>query len=119
MIHTELKRDIRSKTSDRNAANIRRILADCLTIPEGERDNTLNVGALCLIKRYGRDTEDARQEYESLVSLCEGELDPGQSEKCYKSALGKFEKDIKNNTDYDPDKYLLDTQRDYNLKPAD
>jgi hypothetical protein len=79
----------------------------------------LNVGALCLIKRYGGDTEDARQEYERLVSLCEGELDPGQSEKSYKSALGQLEKDIKNNPAYDPDKYKIDTESDFNLKPAD
>jgi P4 family phage/plasmid primase-like protien len=116
---TEFMRNFRSNPSESNAAKIRRILAEDLPIPEGERDNTLNVGALCLIKRYGGDTEDARQEYEKLVSLCEGELDPGQSEKCYKSALGKFEKDIKNNPDYDPDKYFLDAQSDFNLKPAD
>jgi hypothetical protein len=102
--------------SESNAARIRRILAKGLAIPEGERDNTLNVGALCLIKRHGGDTEDAKQEYEKLVSLCDGELDPGQAEKCYKSALGKFERDIKNSPDYDPDKYA---ESDFDLKPAD
>lgn len=102
---SEYLKNFCSNLSESNAARIRRILAVGLPIPEGERDNTLNVGALCLIKRHGGDTEDARQEYDRLVSLCDGELDPGQPEKCYKSALGKFEKDIKNSPDYDPDKY--------------
>lgn len=116
---SEYIRGFCSNPSESNAARIRRILAEGLPIPEGERDNTLNVGALCLIKRHGGDTEDARQEYEKLVSLCEGELDPGQPEKCYKSALGKFEKDIKDSPDYDPDKYKIDTETDFDLKPAD
>ena len=48
---TEFMRNFRSNPSESNAAKIRRILAEDLPIPEGERDNTLNVGALCLIKR--------------------------------------------------------------------
>jgi len=116
---SEYLKNFRSNSSESNAARIRRILADGLPIPEGERDNTLNVGALCLIKRHGWDTEDARQEYDRLISLCEGELDPGQPEKCYKSALGKFEKDIKSSPDYDPDKFKIDAESDFDLKPVD
>jgi P4 family phage/plasmid primase-like protien len=102
-----------------NAAKVRRILSESITIPEGERDKTLNIGALCLIKRQGGDTEESRTEYEKLVSLCEGELDPGQAEKCYNSALKKFQKDIENRPDYDPDKFSADAQSDFSLKPSD
>lgn len=116
---SEYMQNFRSNLSQSNAARIRRILAEGLPIPEGERDNTLNVGALCLIKRHYGDTEDARQEYDRLVSLCAGVLDPGQAEKCYRSALGKFEKDIKHSPDYDPDKFKTDTESDFDLKPAD